>query len=394
MTQLKEKISEPAWLVEKRESAKKSYDSMSLPDRVSHLWKYTDPSVFITDVDKTKSNESKMEFSISEDAIKKGVLLLDINDALKSKGDLLKTYFDKLNSNEPDKINLLNQVLWNTGYFIYIPKNVKLEKPIIVKSSIPAGFEAKRILIILEEEASASLIDEVLSSDDLTSSINVVSEVFLAKNAQLSYLNINLSGKQTISHLFQRASLCANSELTNLVVALGGKISKADMRSILDEENSKSHTFGIVLGDEKQHFDHHTILDHQASFTKSSLNFRVALKGKSKSAYTGNLKITHEALKCEAVQENRNLLLSKDAKAESIPELEILTNDVEKCSHGVTVGQVDKDQIYYLMSRGLTRLEAEKMIIEGFLEPTISRIPDEVLREEVKTRIEQKLQTL
>lgn len=383
------------WVEEKRNNAKSAYEKASLPDRVLHLWKYTDPSIFLTDLKNVKSGKSKIEFSIDNEAIKKGVILLELNEAFNSKSDLLKNYFDKLVSNESNKINLLNQALWTTGYFLYIPKGIKLETPIIVKSSADSSnFEARRILIVLEEGSSVSLIDEALSPEDLSTSINCVSEIFLGKNSHLSYLNINLTGKQTTNHLFQRSTLGQNSELSNLVIALGGKVIKADMRSILNEESSKLHTYGIVLGDDKQHFDHHTIMDHQASSTQSSLDFRVALKDKAKSAYTGNLKIIHEALKCSAVQENRNLLLSEDAKAESIPELEILTNDVEKCSHGVTMGKVDKDQIYYLMSRGLTEKESEKMIIEGFLEPTISKIPDENLREEVRSRIEQKLKSL
>jgi Fe-S cluster assembly protein SufD len=393
MTQLKEKINEPQWLLDKRRAANDSYKVASAPDRVSHLWKYTDPSIFLPELNGLKLGESKIELPLTEEALKKGVVLLEINSAMKEKSNLLANYFDRLASKELNKINLLNEALWSTGYFLYIPKGVKVEKPVVIKSSLPRDFEARRILIILEEGSSVNLIDENLSSDS-EAFINTVSEIYLGKDSELTYLNINLNGKQTISHLFQRTSLGQNSKLTNLVVALGGKISKADIRYILNEESAASHTYGIVLGDDKQHFDHHTILDHQASFTKSSLNFRVALKDKARSAYTGNLKIIHEALKCSAIQENRNLLLSKDAKAESIPELEILTNDVERCSHGVTMGQVDKDQIYYLMSRGLSQKEAEKMVIEGFLEPTISRIPDEVLREEVKSRIEEKLKTL
>lgn len=395
MTQLKEKTIEPAWLIEKREIANKSYLSEALPDRVLHLWKYTDPSLFMADLSKVKFEKSKLEFSISEEAVKKGVILLELSEAVNTKHDLVKCYFDKLVSKELNKINLLNQAFWTSGYFLYVPKGVILDTPIIVKSNLSLpDFEAKKILIVVEEGASLSLIDEALSSDDLNTSINCVSEIFLGKKSKFSYLNINLTGKQTVNHLFQRAELGEKSELSNLVIALGGKTIKSDMRFILNEVSSKLNAFGIVLGDDKQHFDHHTIMDHQASLTESTLDFRVALKDKAKSAYTGNLKIIHEALKCSAIQENRNLLLSENAKAESIPELEILTNDVEKCSHGVTMGKVDKDQIYYLMSRGLTEKESEKMIIEGFLEPTISKIPDETLREEVRSRVEQKLKTL
>ena len=121
---------------------------------------------------------------------------------------------------------------------------------------------------------------------------------------------------------------------------------------------------------------------------------KVQGRDKSRSAYTGNLKISHEAIKSDAHQENRNLLLSDEAKAESIPELEILTNDVVRCNHGVTVGQIDKEQIFYLTSRGLSQKEAEQVIVEGFMEPTISRIPEEALREEIMSKIKNKLGAL
>ena len=159
----KEKTNEPAWLLDKRRAATDSYKSASAPDRVSHLWKYTDPSIFLPELNELKSGESKIDFSIDNQSLKEGVVLLEINSAMKEKSNLLANYFDRLTSKELNKVNLLNEALWSTGYFLYVPKGVKIEKPVVVKSSVSSALEARRILIILEEGSSINLIDENLS---------------------------------------------------------------------------------------------------------------------------------------------------------------------------------------------------------------------------------------
>jgi len=132
------------------------------------------------------------------------------------------------------------------------------------------------------------------------------------------------------------------------------------------------------------------VLEHLAPRTASRLNLRVALRDRSKSAFTGMLRIAHEAVHSEAYQENRNLLLHETANAISIPELEILTDEVQ-ASHGATVGPIDEEQLFYLAARGLARPEAERMIVGGFFEPLLARIPDETVREEVRGRVEARL---
>ncbi len=389
---------EPKELFEKRLSALISYDKEPLPDRVSHLWKYSVPYWFDFNPDNglTISNEKpKPVFAVNEDAKKNEIVLMELRDAFKDEKykDLISKYFGQLTAKCPNKFAYFNEAIWSGGYFLYVPKNVKIENPITIKSLSDKlnNFEAVRNLILLEENSGINLIDEISASSLL---INIVTEIFLKKGSRLNYANLQMHSKQTTSHLFQRAEINNNAELINLIVALGGKISKVDLGANLCDSNASVSTYGIVLGDGIQKFDHHTTIEHNAPYTKSDLNFRVALKDKSCSAYTGNLKIAHEAVKSDAHQENRNILLSSDARAESIPELEILTNDVTRCNHGVTVGQIDKDQIFYLMSRGLTQKDAEQVIVEGFMDPTISRIPEESLRDEIMKKIKTKLETL
>lgn len=391
----------PKWLFEKRLSALVSYEKEPLPERVSHLWKYSAPQWFEFDSDNElviSTEKLKPIFSLDDATKKIGIVLMELSDAFKNEKykDLILKYFGQLTAKCPNRFAYFNEAIWSNGYFLYVPKNVKIEKPLTVKSSFnePNTLEAVRNLILLEEGSTVNLIDELSSPDRANPLVNIVTEIFLEKNSKLSYANLQLYSKQTTSHLFQRAEVNDNAELTNLIVALGGKISKVDLGVNLNGYHSSVTTCGIVLGDGVQKFDHHTALTHESPHTKSYLNFRVALKDKSRSAYTGNLKISHEAVKSDAYQENRNLLLSPDAKAESIPELEILTNDVSRCSHGVTVGQIDKDQVFYLMSRGLSQKEAEQVIVEGFVEPTISKIPEESLREEIMKKIQSKLGVL
>ena len=392
---------EPKWLFEKRLSALVSYYKEPLPDRVSHLWKYSNPEWFEFNPDGgsvISFEKLKPTFVLDSDAKNADIVLMELAQAFKNEKykDLILKYFGRLTNKCPNRFAYFNEAIWSNGYFLYVPKNVKVEKPLTVKlfSEELNSLEVLRNLILLEEGSSINLIDKIVSSEIVNPLVNIVTEIFLEKDSRLSYANLQLHSKQTVSHLFQRAEIRDNAKLTNVIVALGGKISKADLGTNLCGEQAGVTTYGIVLGDGIQKFDHHTTIEHNAPYTKSDLNFRVALKDMSRSAYTGNLKIAHEAVKSDAHQENRNLLLSGDAKAESVPELEILTNDVVRCNHGVTVGQIDKDQIFYLMSRGLSQKEAEQVIVEGFMEPTISRIPDEALREEIMSKIENKLEAL
>ena len=148
---------------------------------------------------------------------------------------------------------------------------------------------------------------------------------------------------------------------------------------------------GVVFGDNKEHLSYNTIQDHDAPNTTSDINFRVALKDEAVSAYQGNIKVAKEAQKTNAFQSNKNLLLGKQAKADSIPKLEILANDV-KCSHGATVGPVDEDQVFFLMARGLDKKTAEELIVAGFFDTVLESLPDKVANNWIHELIKEKIQ--
>lgn len=382
------------WIEEKKTQAIEAYKKELLPSRVSHLWKYSDPNDFIPASDKL-SNLFEVEPIGCLQNFQHGVIVLDIMSAVKQHEDLFKNCFGKLISKSPSKLTLLNEAYWSSGYFIYIPKKRHVGEVITMSNGLAKSnsFYPTRNFVYLEEGAEAKLSELMYSGNTSNSYSNVITEVFLEKHAKLTHAIVQNYSNSIRYHHTQRAFLGEFSELSSIIVSIGGEKSKLDFGIDLNEKGASVSIYGIVLGDKKQAFDHHTSIKHNAPMTNSYLDFKVALKEKAKSAFTGNLFIDHSAVKSSAYQENRNLLLSEDAKAESIPELEILTNDVKRCSHGVTVGKIDMSQVFYLMSRGLSFEEAEILIVKGFLEPTISKIPESSpsIKRDIEMRVKQKL---
>ncbi|HEX9638569.1 MAG TPA: SufD family Fe-S cluster assembly protein, partial [Acidobacteriota bacterium] len=175
----------------------------------------------------------------------------------------------------------------------------------------------------------------------------------------------------------QRALLARGARYLGLQASFGGSVSKFDVGAVLEGEGAESRIFGVTFGEGRQHFDHHTVHDHRAGHSHSDLDVKVVLKDRARSAYTGLIRIERDAPESEAYQENRNLLLSAGTRAESIPELEILT-DAVRCTHGATVGPLDPEQIFYLRSRGLPYSEAVRMVVGGFLDATLQRVPEDL----------------
>lgn len=394
VTDEKKITDEPEWLINTRASAWKSYLNEPLPQRVSHLWRYTDPKYFELD-NKYLTHKANPIVNLDSSLLNTGVVFQELTEAVKVERNqkIIKDKLKEINYSSSTRIQYLNDASWNSGFFLYVPAGIKIDVPLTSKISsfCDEAYSPIRGFIVLEENSSVSFIDDISSGENINLFTNYFLDIFLSRGSKLTYLNIQNHGKQATHHFIQRVVAEDSSSLLNLVVALGGRLSKFDSGVFLNGASSSVNTCGIVLGDGDQRFDHHTAIQHLAPFTKSNLNFRTALTERAHSAYTGNLKILKTAVKSDAYQENRNLLLSDKARAQSIPELEILTNDVVRCSHGVTVGQVDKEQIYYLTSRGLDQSEAENMIVLGFLEPTLSKIPDDRIKDEILLQIKKKL---
>jgi Fe-S cluster assembly protein SufD len=196
----------------------------------------------------------------------------------------------------------------------------------------------------------------------------------------------------TVGHLTQRAIIERDARFLGATAGFGGDVAKLDLGGILAGAGARSELVGVTLPDRRQHLDHHTVHQHTSGNTWSNIDFKAAVAGRARSAYTGLLRIEADAPNSEAYQENRNLLLSERARADTIPELEILTDEVS-CSHGATVAPVDREQLFYLQTRGLPADTALRLVVRGFVEPTLCLVPAG-LREELEALVDARLARL
>jgi Fe-S cluster assembly protein SufD len=309
-----------------------------------------------------------------------GVMVMDLREAARKLPDLVREHLGSLIGPHFGKFEAYANAAWTTGLLIYVPKGVEIAKPIHIMSG-PSGTAqplVQRLVVIVEDSAALNLIDEYGGGEADGGGpvhVNSIVEMWVGAGARVKYAPIQNWSAETVSYFTQRARLQADAQLETVLTALGGRVSKVDCGAIMVGRGAESNMFGLAIGGGRQHFDHHTVHDHQSGTTHSDLHFKVALRGRAHSTYTGLIRIEDKAPFCEAYQENRNLLLSSGARAESIPELEILNNEV-RCTHGATVGKVNPEEIFYLEARGIDPADAVRLIVTGFVEPILAHIPD------------------
>jgi Fe-S cluster assembly protein SufD len=327
-----------------------------------------------------------------------GVIWTDMDTALQEYPDLVRKYFmEKAVPATADKYTALHGAFWSGGTFLYVPKNVVVELPFVsvLWQEMPQLAVFPPTLLIAEAGSSVTLVSELLSMgcDACPDTYHGgVTELFVGAGAQVRYINAQDLGRQVYDLRAQTALLDRDSRLEWLTVNLGGRVSRSTQHTILHQPGSEALVTGLYLPDGKQHVAFDTLQDHVAGGCLSDLLYQGALMGKSRSVYQGTIRAWPGAQKTNAYQSNRNLLLSHKARADSLPQLEIEANDL-RCTHGATVSQVDEDQVFYLMSRGIPRDEAVRLIVEGFFQPSLDRLPEslEGLRNRLTDAIAAKL---
>ncbi len=334
---------------------------------------------------------------LSPEWIRSGVILTDLQTALRQFPELVEEYLFRSGSPEGlSKFVALHQALWNQGIFCHVPDGVSVDLPLESWLEIPSGSASvyPHILLVVGRGASVTLVDERRPSGNGTAPVfsDEMVEIFLKEEARLSYIRLQRWDRSVTELFTQRAVLEKDAQFLNVLVGLGSRLSKANVETVLAGPGGRSELLGVLFGSDNQHFDIHTLQDHQAKAAFSDLLYKSALKDSAKAVYTGLIRIRKEAQKSDAYQANRNLLLSQGAKADSIPMLEIEADDV-RCTHGVAVGPVDEEQAFYLMSRGLSEPEAQRLIVEGFFEQVFQRIPLESLREQLAAEVVARLGT-
>jgi Fe-S cluster assembly protein SufD len=324
----------------------------------------------------------------------KGVLFTSLDQAAETHPDLLT---DRLHQAVPTgrtRFTALHGAFRTGGTFVYVPSGVRVELPLQTLVYVDRDGLAvfPHTVLVLEEGAELTYIDRYVSPDLTNVLSDAVVEIYAGPNSKIRYVALQEWG-EGVTHLsVQRALIERDADLRSLGVAFGASLSRAEVESILGGDGGSSEMLGVYFADGDQHFDHRSIQDHLGSQTSSDLLYKGVLRDRSRTIYSGTVIIQKGAHKCDAYQTNRNILLSDKAKADSIPNLEILSNDPVRCGHAASVGPVDEDTLFYIQSRGISREEAQKLIVFGFLQEVLDRVSLPEIREGLEAAIAQEIE--
>jgi Fe-S cluster assembly protein SufD len=330
---------------------------------------------------------------LSEEISKQGVIFTDLETAAKKHPALLEKILGSIVKADEGKFAALATALASNGVFLYVPKGVHVEEPLHSVLWGPGAELAylSHLIVWVEDEASVTYVHEAASPDETKQSMHAgVVELYAGKGSNLRFIELQSWGEHVWNFSHERARIQKDARLDWIFGALGSQLTKNFSEINLEGEGGEARMSGFYFTDGKQHLDHDTQQNHKAANTTSDLLFKGALEEKSRSVWQGMIYVAPEAQRTDGFQANRNLVLSPNARADSIPGLEILADDV-RCTHGATVGKIDDEELFYLLSRGIPEKEARQLIVEGYFDPIMQRIPFEGVRARFQKAIVQKM---
>lgn len=323
----------------------------------------------------------------------KGVWFGDLDVAAAERPELVEPYLHGLVATERSKFTALHAAFRTGGTFLHVPKDVRVELPIQTLTYVDADGSAifPRTLLVAGEGSEVTFIDRYVSPALGRALSDAVVEIYAGDGARVRYVALQEYG-EGVTHLsVQRARVGRDADLRTLGVAFGATLARAEVETVLEGEGARSEMLGVYFGDGDQHIDHRSIQDHVGSRTSSDLLYKGAMRDRSNAIYTGTVIIEVGAHRCDAYQTNRNILLSEAARAHTVPNLEILTNDPTRCGHAASVGPVSDEMLFYLMSRGIPEEEAERLIVFGFFNEVLDRVEIPEIRDGLVAAIEGEL---
>jgi len=387
-----------------RGEALERYRSLPLPTTSEEAWRFTDLSGFDPDTFVRNGHVQGSDPGASGEAIVavESVAVATVTETgiqIERAPDGIT--FEPLTTHERlgelvgggEKFAAHNAAEWQHGLLVHVPKGVVVEQPLYVRVSNTADRGALfwRLLVVAERESRFSVIEEYDSAvPELEGYSNAVVELFVEQAAKVEYVSVQNLSRSTWHFASHRARVGRDAELDWVTARFGSRSGKVRIENDLAGEGATSRVTGAYFADGDQHLDYDTFQEHIAPNTTSDFAFKGALRDAASVVWRGMIKVEKDAQRTNAYQENRNLLLSDKAHADSIPGLEIEANDV-RCTHGATIGQVDRDQLFYLMARGLSRGEAERLIVRGFFTDLLSRIELEPVREALGDALEARI---
>jgi Fe-S cluster assembly protein SufD len=383
-----------------RAAAAARYAELPLPTTSEEAWRFTDLRGF--DPDSFTGRAGAVETGPQMVDVERAGLVLVWEDGLELAGVPDGVTVEPLDESHPrlhelvgweEKFAAHNAALWTHGLLVDVPDGVELERPLYVRIANGAenGSLFWRLLVVAGRGSRFSLIEEYVSAGpDLRGYSNAVAELFVGESARLEYVSIQNLSRETWHFATHHARVERDAELDWVAGGFGSKKGKIRIQNDLNGPGATSRVTGAYFADGSQHLDYDTFQEHIAPSTMSDFAFKGALREQAHAVWRGMIRVEHAAQKTNAYQENRNLLLSPGAHADSIPGLEILANDV-RCTHGATLGRVNREELFYLMTRGLSRSEAERLIVRGFFQDILDRIELEPVREALGAALEARI---
>ncbi len=407
---------EPAWWEQRKAEAWKKFQSMPMPKRSEEDWRFATIDAIrlgkfqpggkgaSLDAEIVKrsvaafpqagravfANDRLLHFEGGEELQKKGVVFESLSGALQKHPDLLQKYFMAHPVDlGAQKFAALHAAHASAGVLIHVPKNVELELPLVSFHWLD-GDESSvfpHTLIVAGENSKVTVVDFLASTNEegvgLACGLN---DLLVGPGAKVDYVCLQQWGKQVTSFQLNSTRVEKDGEARSLFVNLGAAYARQESRSTMAGSGARSEMLGLSVGSDRQEFDQRTLQCHDVPNTWSDLLYKNALDDRSKSIFKGLIRVAPGAAKTDAYQNNRNLLLNPEAEADSMPGLEILNDDV-RCTHGATTGQIDQDQLFYLMARGIDPRTGAQLLAHGFFEEVIARLPEKKIGEAVRSAV-------
>lgn len=403
-------LEEPQWLTEIRRSAWQAFEKSAWPDRKQEEWMRSDLRGFklerypLTTALSAAAQSAVIPERLGEgvptagtlrtlnaytqheqlDAewSQRGVLFGDLSRLAAEHPELVQRYLFSVVNPHQDRFAQLHAATWSGGQLLYVPRGVRIEQPLHVAAGLEDGSSDRgHTLIVIEEGAEATFLYEANSPHETAGGLHLGSvEIVVQAGGHLRYVNLQDWGRGVWHFAHQRATLGRDATMQWTIAALGARFAQVSQRVSLIGKGAESQVNGVLFTQGKQQLTYNTLQHHQAPDCRSDFLYKAALQDESRTVWRGMIGVDAAAQKTDGYQRNDNLLLSDQARADSIPGLEILADDV-RCTHGSTSGKVDEELIFYAQSRGFTRKEATRMIVTGFFQQIFDRITIDSVRE-------------
>jgi Fe-S cluster assembly protein SufD len=399
---------EPPWLVDLRRTAWRKFEELPLPSRRDEEWMRTDIRLFHLDryaypaappagvaappallaqnvalAGRTVALDSHPHAAeLADKWARRGVLFGSLDRLLVEHGDRLRPYLYRALDPGADKFAALHAAFWSGGTLLLVPRGVVVDEPLHMLSALSDGqVDLGHALVVLEEGAQATLLAETASFHAAGTGLHLGAiELLVGPRATLRYVNLQNWGSGVWHFAHQKGLVERDGRLQWTIGALGSRLAKVNQHVALVGEQASAQVNGVMFTEGKQHLSYHTLQHHRAAHCQSDLLYEGALQDASRTVWRGMIKVDPGAQKTDGYQRNDNLMLSEQARSDSIPGLEIEADDV-RCTHGSTTGRVDDELIFYAQARGLTRNEAIRLVVAGFFQKVFDRITIDSVRE-------------